>query len=99
MRSHGNPRNSTSDYALVLRTLRSLLATFLFGLLGIHAFGDQASEIIHTIIVGVPEKGMVPWGGILSPEQINQVAAYVITKYSEATGRPLEEILAPPNAS
>jgi len=58
--------------------------------------GGQASQIIHTITVGVPEKGMVPWGGILSPEQINQVAAYVITKHSEATGRPIEEILAPP---
>ncbi len=58
--------------------------------------GGQASQIIHTITVGVPEKGMVPWGGILSPEQINQVAAYVITKHSEATGRPIEEILESP---
>ena len=60
--------------------------------------GGQASQIINTIIVGVPEKGMVPWGGILSPEQINQVAAFVITKHSEATGRPIEEILEPPVA-
>jgi len=58
--------------------------------------GGQASDILHTITVGVPEKGMVPWGGILSPEQINQVAAFVITKNSEATGRSIEEILAPP---
>jgi len=58
--------------------------------------GGQASQIIHTITVGVPEKGMVPWGGILSPEQINQVTAFVITKHSEATGRSIEEILAPP---
>lgn len=58
--------------------------------------GGQASEIIHIITVGVPEKGMVPWGGILSPEQINQVAAFVITKNSEATGRPIEQILEPP---
>lgn len=58
--------------------------------------GGQASQIIHTITAGVPEKGMVPWGGILSPEQINQVAAYVITKNSEASGRSIEEILAPP---
>jgi cytochrome c oxidase cbb3-type subunit 3 len=58
--------------------------------------GGQAGEIIHTIIVGVQEKGMVPWGGILSPEQINQVAAYVITKHSEASGRPIEQILEPP---
>jgi cytochrome c oxidase cbb3-type subunit 3 len=58
--------------------------------------GGQASQIIHIITVGVPEKGMVPWGGILSPEQINQVAAFVITRNSEATGRPIEQILEPP---
>lgn len=55
--------------------------------------GGQAGDIIHTITVGVPAKGMIPWGGILSPEQINHVAAYVISKHSEATGRPVEEIL------
>lgn len=58
--------------------------------------GGQARDIIHTITVGVPAKGMVPWGGILSPEQINEVAAYVITKHSEATGRPIEQILEAP---
>lgn len=58
--------------------------------------GGQANDILHTITVGVPEKGMVPWGGILSPEQINQVAAFVITKHSEATGRSIEDVLAPP---
>lgn len=57
--------------------------------------GGQASDIIRTITEGVPAKGMVPWGGILSPEQINQVAAYVISRHSEATGRPVEAILAP----
>ena len=59
--------------------------------------GGQASQILHTITVGVPEKGMVPWGGILSPEQINDVAAFVITKHSEATGRPIDEILKAPD--
>lgn len=58
--------------------------------------GGQASEILHTITAGVPEKGMVPWGGILTPEQINQVAAYVIAKHSEATGRSIDEILMDP---
>lgn len=57
--------------------------------------GGQASDVIRTIIEGVPAKGMVPWGGILSPEQINQVAAYVISKHSEATGRPLDDIVGP----
>ena len=58
--------------------------------------GGQASQILNTITVGVPEKGMVPWGGILSPDQIRHVAAFVISRHSEATGRPLEEILKAP---
>lgn len=58
--------------------------------------GGQAANILKTITEGVPAKGMVPWGGILSPEQINQVAAFVISKHSEATGRPIEAILEPP---
>jgi cytochrome c oxidase cbb3-type subunit 3 len=55
--------------------------------------GGQASDVLRTIVEGVPAKGMVPWQGILSPEQINQVAAYVISKHSEATGRSVEEIV------
>lgn len=58
--------------------------------------GGQASDIIHIITEGVPAKGMIPWKGILSPEQINQVAAYVVSKHSEATGRSVEEIVAAP---
>jgi cytochrome c oxidase cbb3-type subunit 3 len=58
--------------------------------------GGQASDVIRVITEGVPAKGMIPWKGILSPEQINQVAAYVVSKHSEATGRTLEEILAAP---
>ncbi|GMV06878.1 MAG: hypothetical protein AMXMBFR53_31530 [Gemmatimonadota bacterium] len=61
--------------------------------------GGQASDILRTIVEGVPAKGMVPWGGILSPEQINQVAAYVISRHSEATGRPVEAIVAPAAAA
>ncbi len=54
--------------------------------------GGQSSDVLRTIRQGVPEKGMVPWEGILDPDQINQVAAYILSKYSEATGRPIEEI-------
>lgn len=57
--------------------------------------GGQAADIVRIITNGVLEKGMVRWQGILSPEQINQVAAYVISKHSEATGRPVEEIMKP----
>ncbi len=55
--------------------------------------GRQSTDILRTIREGVPAKGMVPWQGILSPEQINQVAAYVITKNSEATGRAIDDFL------
>ena len=60
--------------------------------------GGQAADIVHTITNGVLEKGMIRWQGILSPEQINQVAAFVISKNSEATGRPIEDILKAPAA-
>ena len=55
--------------------------------------GGTAEDILRIIINGVPEKGMVPWGVILSPEQITNVAAYVIQKNSDATGRPIEDFV------
>ena len=59
--------------------------------------GGQAANIVSIIQNGVLDKGMVAWQGILSPEQINNVASYVIKRHSEATGRPVEDILAPPS--
>lgn len=59
--------------------------------------GGQAANIVSIIQNGVLDKGMVAWQGILSPEQINNVASYVIKRHSDATGRPLEDILAPPS--
>ena len=61
--------------------------------------GGQASDIVDIIRNGVAEKGMVAWEGILSPEQINQVAAYVVQRHSEATGRPIDDIVAAPDAA
>jgi cytochrome c oxidase cbb3-type subunit 3 len=61
--------------------------------------GGQAAEILHTITYGVQEKGMLAWGTILPPEQIRDVAAFVITKNSEATGRPISAIMAPPDSA
>jgi len=54
--------------------------------------GHSPEEVIRTITEGVPEKGMAPWGPILSAEQINHAAAYVLAKNAEALGIPLEEI-------
>ncbi len=58
--------------------------------------GGQVSQVLNTIRHGVLDKGMVAWEGILSPEQINDVAAYVLSKHAEATGRSYEDILKPP---
>ena len=41
--------------------------------------GGRAVEIARTIAEGVPEKGMIPWKGQLSPEEIYALAAYIAT--------------------
>jgi cytochrome c oxidase cbb3-type subunit 3 len=48
--------------------------------------GGKPEEILHTITVGVPEKGMLTWGPILGPEKVAQVAAYVVSRNRQATG-------------
>ena len=48
--------------------------------------GGKPEEILHTITVGVPDKGMLTWGPILGPEKVAQVAAYVVHKNHEANG-------------
>ena len=53
--------------------------------------GGKPEEILHTITVGVPEKGMLTWGPILGPEKVAQVAAYVVSKNREATGHEADE--------
>ena len=60
--------------------------------------GGSASEVIAVIRNGVLEKGMVAWEGILSPEQINNVAAYVLDLHMDATGRTLEDVMREPGA-
>jgi cytochrome c oxidase cbb3-type subunit 3 len=46
-------------------------------------------EAIHaTIVNGVPAKGMLAWGPILSTDQINHVTAYVVEQNARALGRP-----------
>lgn len=53
--------------------------------------GGKPEEILHTITVGVPEKGMLTWGPILGPEKVAEVASYVVTRNREAssqTGEP-----------
>jgi cytochrome c oxidase cbb3-type subunit III len=48
--------------------------------------GGKPEDVVRTITVGVPEKGMLTWGPILGPEKIGQVAAYVMHQNHEALG-------------
>jgi len=53
--------------------------------------GGTPEEILHTITVGVPDKGMLTWGPILGPEKVAEVAAYVVHQNREATGEKDDE--------
>jgi cytochrome c oxidase cbb3-type subunit 3 len=55
--------------------------------------GRSVADILRTIRQGVPEKGMVPWGPILSAQQINEVAAFVIQRNMDATGRTMDDFM------
>ena len=48
--------------------------------------GGNPEQILHTITVGVPEKGMLTWGPILGPEKVAEVASYVVSRNRAATG-------------
>jgi cytochrome c oxidase cbb3-type subunit 3 len=52
--------------------------------------GGAPEQILHTITVGVPEKGMLTWGPILGPAKVAQVAAYVVSRNREASGGEVE---------
>ena len=58
--------------------------------------GGQAEQVVAIIRNGALAKGMPAWGQILSPEQVNQVASYILEGHAAATGRTMEEIMAPP---
>jgi cytochrome c oxidase cbb3-type subunit 3 len=54
--------------------------------------GNRPENLVRVIREGVLEKGMTPWEGILTPEQMNHAAAYVLSKNAEAQGRSIEEL-------
>ena len=39
--------------------------------------GGQIGDIVKTVTVGVPAKGMPTWGPVLGPEAVQRVAAFV----------------------
>ena len=47
--------------------------------------GADMNSIVHIITVGVPAKGMIPWQGTLTPDQIVQVASYIKEKLVGST--------------
>jgi len=44
--------------------------------------GNSINDVFKTIKFGVPEKGMIPWESQLNPEQIQNVASYILTEFS-----------------
>jgi cytochrome c oxidase cbb3-type subunit 3 len=47
--------------------------------------GGALQDIVRTVTVGVPEKGMLTWGPILGEEKVKQVSGYI---YSKSQGAP-----------
>jgi len=40
--------------------------------------GGSINDIFRTIKYGVPEKGMIPWQGILTPEEMQSVSSFIM---------------------
>ena len=47
--------------------------------------GGTPSDLIRTVTVGVPEKGMQPWGPTLGSKKIAEVVAFILSKNDKAT--------------
>ena len=43
--------------------------------------GSSINDVFKIIKYGVPEKGMIPWESQLNPEQIQNVASYILTEF------------------
>tara|TARA_R110001592_G_scaffold123630_2_gene331754 strand:- start:2433 stop:3017 length:585 start_codon:yes stop_codon:yes gene_type:complete len=43
--------------------------------------GGTINDLFKIIKYGVPEKGMIPWESQLNPEQIQNVASYILTEF------------------
>jgi len=52
--------------------------------------GSKPSQIAAIITSGVPDKGMVTWKGVLSSNQIKEVAAYVVSLHGSKPAKPKE---------
>ena len=52
--------------------------------------GNSYADVIKTITVGVPEKGMIPWKGVLKSQQIKEVGSYILTLQGTTAANPKE---------
>jgi len=43
--------------------------------------GSSINEVFKIIKYGVPEKGMIPWESQLNPEQMQNVASFILTEF------------------
>lgn len=50
--------------------------------------GGSINDIFKVIKYGVPEKGMIPWQDQLSPEEIQQVASFILTLQGTTPANP-----------
>ena len=50
--------------------------------------GSAPTAIHRTIVEGVLAKGMPPWGRLLKPEELDQVAAYVMSLHGTKPASP-----------
>lgn len=49
---------------------------------GYSIHGNTINNLFKVIKFGVPEKGMIPWESQLKPEQIQNVASYILTEFA-----------------
>lgn len=52
--------------------------------------GCSIGEIFNLIVVGVPEKGMISWKAQLTPEQIQQVSSFILSRVGSNPPNPKE---------
>lgn len=45
--------------------------------------GNTINDLFKVIKYGVPEKGMIPWESQLNPEQIQNVASFILTEFKD----------------
>lgn len=44
-------------------------------------YGSSINDVFKIIKYGVPEKGMIPWESQLNPEQMQNVASFILTEF------------------